>query len=429
MSFQSPAFIIPRHMVHGAEGEYVKAFDPPKDDSATPEFLDPTNPVPEQMAAAGFQKEPSTPHTVQRDLMHGATLPTWDNRPGGLEFALFRDQDNPATNNGNYPGATIRVPRGAIFHGAVHGHGPPPHTIHWHGIEPTTINDGVGHCSLEIGHYTYQWQPNTIGTYFYHCHRNTVWHFEFGMYGLLIVEPPDRSARAAANTAAFPQFPGFNSIPLESLHPHAFTVPYDVETYWALDDRDSTWSDVATDPSMFLGRVRNDPGFDDEFLHGFLHDFNSDYWYVTGVPVVPLAKIKRLGAVGAIPPRVVVPPELNSGVKGTQVSVNAKRNQTILVRVLNAAYDAVNVTFPIDAVIIAFDGHALGVPPFGKYNSAFLLPAGTPLGLTSARRFDALLRSPVAVKATARVDFFDSRGGGFAGGQLRQTALIPFTIL
>jgi hypothetical protein len=70
----------------------------------------------------------------------------------------------------------------------------------------------------------------------------------------------------------------------------------------------------------------------------------------------------------------------------------------------------------------------LGVPPFGSYNSALLLPAGTPLGLTSARRFDALLRSPLPVKTPARVDFFDARGGGYAGGQLRQTALIPFTI-
>ena len=31
----------------------------------------PTNPVPEVMAAAGLQNAPSTPHTVQRDLLHG----------------------------------------------------------------------------------------------------------------------------------------------------------------------------------------------------------------------------------------------------------------------------------------------------------------------------------------------------------------------
>src|SRR5262249_40867768 len=95
------------------------------------------NPVPEVMAAAGFQNQPTVPHTVQRDLMHDATIATWDGRKGGLTFFLFHDGDNPATGNGTYPAALIRVPRGVIFHAQVRGHGPPPHTIHWHGIEPT----------------------------------------------------------------------------------------------------------------------------------------------------------------------------------------------------------------------------------------------------------------------------------------------------
>src|SRR5262249_57771975 len=140
----------------------------------TPERLDLTNlplgvranPVPELMHAFKFQKKPSTPHTVERDLLHARKMPTWDNRKGGLLFWMLRDKDNPATRNGNFPGATIRLPRGAIFHCHALGHGPPPHTIHWHGIEPSAINDGVGHCSMEIAHYTYQWQPNQIGTYF-----------------------------------------------------------------------------------------------------------------------------------------------------------------------------------------------------------------------------------------------------------------------
>ena len=82
------------------------------------------------------------------------------------------------------------MPRGVVFHGHAAG-APSPHTIHWHGIEPTPLNDGVGHCSMEFGSYTFQWKPNFIGSYFYHCHRNTVQHFEFGLYGFLIIEPPD----------------------------------------------------------------------------------------------------------------------------------------------------------------------------------------------------------------------------------------------
>ena len=70
-----------------------------------------------------------------------------------------------------------------------------------------------------------------------------------------------------------------------------------------------------------------------------------------------------------------------------QVSINAKVNQTILVRILCAAYSRIKVTFPVDVIVIALDGRALGVPPFGKYNHADKVAAGTPIAMTTAQRY------------------------------------------
>ena len=485
MSFNNPAHQIFRQSVVGAEAMYAKMWDPPKESPDTPDLLEPTNPVPEAMAAAGFQKEPGTPHTVQRDLMHGVKIPTWDGAKE-LVFFLFRDKDNPATGGGNFPAATIRIPRGAIFHAETQGHGPPPHTIHWHGMEPTPINDGVGHCSMEIGEYKYQLQPNFIGTYFYHCHRNTVQHFEFGLYGMLFIDPPDAffatlfdpaipighcrdgKCRAAANVAKVllpdesivdlsAMFPGFNSSPLTApdpwtgdptllfdTDPHAMTVPYDVEVLWVPDDRDSNWSDLAPGARDTYPKHGDIPGVNDNF-HGnagggvgaddffAFNDFNADYFFVTGVQV-PAARVDRGGSgVGDIPANIVVPAGLNSGIAGQQVSINAEVGETIYLRLLDAAYDCIDVTFPIDVILIAWDGRALGVPPFGEYNSAILVPAGTAIHLSVARRFDALIKVDTAIDSLATVVFSNPREQtseqveGFEN-RVEVTARIPITI-
>ncbi|MBL0225519.1 MAG: multicopper oxidase domain-containing protein [Geobacteraceae bacterium] len=440
----------------------------------------PTNPVPEVLFAAGIANiAPTAPHTMSLDVMHGITIATWDSpvpvgQPGAkvLEYFTIPNPDIPAAIIGTFPGTTVRMPNGCVFHCATSGKGPPPHTIHWHGMEPTPMNDGVGHCSMELGSYTYQWQPNFIGTYFYHCHRNTMQHFEFGLYGLLLVEPADtyfatladpsipighcrdgkrriaaNLAPTTANPAGFPQFPGWNSNPRDAADPwkgdptknqavafltdpHAQTVPYDVEGLWVFDDRDSNWSQNASHAHNGYPRAGNTPGYDDDFarnpgVNGFLafNDYGADYWFVTGVPV-PGHK----GETAAIPPGIVVPAELNSGISGSQVSIEAYVGQTILIRCLDAAYNNCEYSFPVDIVIVAWDGRALGVPPFG-FNEAYLVPANTPIYVSVGRRFDALIRvfSPVSTVATCK--FIDTRGAQIAGQEVVTfTAQVPINI-
>jgi len=505
-------FHIPRQSVVGSEGLFTKMFDPPKDSPPTPEKLNlialppevtanvRANPVPEVMLAAGLQDKVSTPHVVERDLLHGLDLDTWD----GLKkimFYTFRDGDNP-TANGTYPAPAVRVPRGALFHSQTQGHGPPPHTIHWHGIEPTPINDGVGHCSMELGDYTYQWQPNFIGTYFYHCHRNTMQHFEFGLFGLMLFHPPDAwfasidplastlpdgpyvlnnipvgagrdgKFRTAANllplaAAVRRKFPGFIAgDPIQGVNvadpwtgdpflkfatdPHAFTVPYDVEALWVLDDRDSVWSDLGPDARATFPKFGSIPGVDDNFVdnpgqNGFFNfnDFNADYWYITGVPV-PAHK----GGTAAIPAGIKVPPALNSGIgmvgavvdptKQSQVSIQALVGQTVFIRCLDAAYNSTRVTFPkgLDVVIIEWDGRALGVPPLNKYTKPQLVRGGTPITHSTARRWGAIFNAPLSFKGKpnifAKVEFLDTRSGDTmkitGGGDVLVTAQIPIQI-
>ena len=447
MSFSSPANTIARWSVVGMEGMWVKMFDPPKEGPDTPDLMLPTNPVPEVLAAAGFQNAPDVAHTMVLDLMHNVTMDTWDLRSGGMTFFLFSNPDATGVTGNEYPSATVRLPQGVIFHCTTDGKGPPPHTIHWHGLEPTPMNDGVGHCSMELGHYTYQWQAQFMGTYFAHCHRNTMQHFEFGLFFLLLIEPKDAyfatlrnpaipighcrdgRRRTAASLGAFPQFPDFNGNDITAADPwtgdptlkfdtdpHAHTVAYDVEALWVLDDRDSVWSDLGDNARATYPMHGARPGFDDHFNYNganspaapgdffAFNDFNADYWYITGVPVRA-----RKGGTATIEPNIVIPAALNSGVAGSQVSINATVGQTILVRCLCAAYNSTEMTFPVDVVVIAWDGRALGVAPFG-HNNAYLVPAGPPIVQSTARRLDLLIRATDAVDSYAVVKFIDTRG-------------------
>jgi hypothetical protein len=100
-----------------------------------------------------------------------------------------------------------------------------------------------------------------------------------------------------------------------------------------------------------------------------------------------------------------------------------------MIRVLCAAYNLTRLRFPVDVVVNAYDGRALGIPPLATYNSAFVLPAGTPILLSTARRFECLMKTSTTVNSFATVEFLDTRGQAAQGiGPLLQTARIPIVI-
>lgn len=67
------------------------------------------------------------------------------------------------------------------------------HTIHLHGADVPTSEDGVPETGSSVSGDTYTWSPSTEmpGSYPYHCHVHTVKHLEMGMYGAIVIRPKD----------------------------------------------------------------------------------------------------------------------------------------------------------------------------------------------------------------------------------------------
>jgi FtsP/CotA-like multicopper oxidase with cupredoxin domain len=198
-------------------------------------------------------------------------------------------------------------------------------------MNSSTLNDGVGHVSFEVtGDYTYQFRPHSAGTYFYHCHKNTVLHFEMGMYGFLIVDPPTGPGRLYENGPV-----------------------YHVEAMWAFDDVDPNWRKL----DHSAGLCNEDAGLD---------KFQPKYFMISGVPS-PLTKTDK------------------------RVVINAKVGQRILIRHLNASYSVLSTTIHgLDATIYGVDGRPLGHPNH-PWAQPIFVPAGTPFETITAQRRDLIV--------------------------------------
>ena len=339
-------------------------------------LIDPAN----AMEVAEFQKfvcppkeNPDTPDRVTPDvtffrkLMVGVDLNLPVPLPNGkkkVQMHVIAD-DGPIKRE-EFPSTMIRVKQGQIVHTVTSG-GQDGHTIHHHGIEPTPVNDGVGHTSFEVGSYTFQWLASQAGTYFYHCHKNTVLHVELGMYGLLIVDPPQGEHFVA----------GFNPTTNNMIH-------YDVEALWAVDEIDPAWHELGH--NAFMTHCGSDPNNPDTFTKdGILNDFRPEVFVISGIPAVVGTK--------AIP--------------DPRLQINAKPGDTILVRIVHAGYTTQRFTFGTNATIIAMDGRPLGVPPYQAYSRPVSLVANTPFLLTSGMRHDLIIKAQKSGSIPVTIEFLD----------------------
>ncbi len=294
-----------------------------------------------------FKQGPATPDKLLPDVVYKrrgaetADLKTPDGKK--IKVWSFVDSALPLSSQlVSYPSPTIRVRQGQIVH-TVLTSAKGPHTIHHHGIEPTTANDGVGHVSFEVNDsYTYQWQPKHAGTFFYHCHRNTVLHFELGMFGMLIVDPPEGPGRVFQDGPA-----------------------YEVERIWVADDMDPRWHAIGSHDAGLCGM---DVG---------LNRFEPKYFLLSGI-------------------------FNNKTMTDSRTVVTAKLGERILIRLLNASYSLLHVTLACDAEWVGSDGHGMGREP---WCDKVTIPAGTPIDLSSAQRYDLILLPPARGIYSVRMEF------------------------
>ncbi len=100
------------------------------------------------------------------------------------------------TYNGQVPGPTFRCEQGEILrvnftNGTTH-----PHTIHFHGIHPPSM-DGIIPQVQPGESFTYEFEARPFGLHLYHCHTMPLKrHIEKGLYGAFIVDPPGGRAPA-----------------------------------------------------------------------------------------------------------------------------------------------------------------------------------------------------------------------------------------
>ncbi|MDP3880520.1 MAG: multicopper oxidase domain-containing protein [Dehalococcoidales bacterium] len=309
---------------------------------------------------------------------------TFIDLPDGTKIRMWviEDPDDDTEARRSFPSKTIRTVEHDIVHARV-GSSFNTHTIHWHGIEPTAMNDGVGKHSFEIsGNFTYQFATNQAGTFLYHCHKNTALHFEMGLYGAFIVdcEKPDTPEAEGVPDPPYPDGgPGF----IYAFNPPTHKVKYDVEALWVPDDIDTRWHELGH--NAFMQKCdKDDPMAARNFSQdGFLSDFRPDVFSLSG-------EMKRI----------------DDDTPFEKAAINCKVGQTVLLRFIDATYTVNEIRLGLPWTLVAEDGYPFGVLPRTRYSRPVNYEAGQPIRLTAAMRGDALIRPTTPGRFPCTIDFF-----------------------
>jgi FtsP/CotA-like multicopper oxidase with cupredoxin domain len=105
--------------------------------------------------------------------------------------------------NGSIPGPTLKVQQGSEVVVHVINEGDLEATVHWHGLRLDNAYDGVPHetqTPIPVGgDFTYRIRFPDPGLYWYHPHIREDYTQEMGLYGNILVVPPDPGYWPPAN--------------------------------------------------------------------------------------------------------------------------------------------------------------------------------------------------------------------------------------
>jgi len=206
----------------------------------------PPNPVPLTGRAFAIAGTNTVTVTAFAGMMGPPALVT---AAGNVTVWGFAGPTRGFNSDRDFPGPVIELTQGMPASITLRNQSMMNHTIHPHGLDVNTANDGVPTTSPPVAPMAskaYTFTAPFAGTYLYHCHVDAALHFEMGMYATIIVRPPSGSS-----TVAWDGGP-------------AFTREY----IWQLHTIDTRWHTVPTTgpgtlryrPNVFMINGRDGAG-------------------------------------------------------------------------------------------------------------------------------------------------------------------------
>jgi FtsP/CotA-like multicopper oxidase with cupredoxin domain len=148
------------------------------------------------MSAESFPTDPTgLPEAARPPLLELADGDAFDLRIGAVAKRLGDTTVRMLGYNGSIPGPTLKVRQGSEVIVHVINEGDLEATVHWHGLRLQNKYDGVPHetqTPIPVGgDFTYRIRFPDPGLYWYHPHIREDYTQEMGLYGNILVVPPD----------------------------------------------------------------------------------------------------------------------------------------------------------------------------------------------------------------------------------------------